>query len=126
MPGLGLLSLASRVQPQPFKATVLDAAPRHPPRLAVVVGIGHDNLADDYCVPDGSGVLSLAGDFADRESNKRNEEIRVPVFVLGEILVLHHGVEVGGRCRNPSKWKVELEFFDTIEEAVRRSLALSL
>ena len=51
---------------------------------------------------------------------------RVPVFHLGEILILDEsGREVGGLGRKPSKWDVALQYFPTIEEAVEKSRAVS-
>lgn len=53
--------------------------------------------------------------------------LRVPVFAMGEILVLDEsGREVAGHGRKPSKWSVDVETFDTIELAVARAKALAL
>ena len=50
----------------------------------------------------------------------------IPVFTLGEILILDRttGREVDGRGRNPSKWAVTVERFDALEDAVARSAAV--
>jgi hypothetical protein len=46
--------------------------------------------------------------------------LRAPVFTVGEILVLNKdGRDALGRA--PGKWEVELEHFDDIESADRRS-----
>lgn len=53
--------------------------------------------------------------------------LRVPVFAMGEILVLDEsGREIAGPMRKPSKWSVGVELFDTIELAVARAKALAL
>lgn len=47
---------------------------------------------------------------------------RLEVFTLGEILLLSEsGREICGRCRKPSKWLVNCEKFDTLEEAIVRT-----
>ena len=47
---------------------------------------------------------------------------KLPVFHLGEILILDNsGREVGGLCRKPSKWSVEFQEFDNLDEAVQKS-----
>lgn len=49
-------------------------------------------------------------------------DIRTPVFAVGELLVLNEsGREVGANGRKPSKWFVEVEEFDNIDDAVRRA-----
>jgi hypothetical protein len=47
---------------------------------------------------------------------------RSPVFDLGEILIVdsEYGREVGGG-RKPSKWDVDADYFDDIEDAIARS-----
>lgn len=53
--------------------------------------------------------------------------LRCPVFTVGEILILDaSGREVGGRGRKPSKWDVEVEYFDDLGAAVRRAREVSL
>lgn len=52
--------------------------------------------------------------------------LRCPVFHRGEILVLDEdGREVAGHGRKPSKWDVDVELFETIEQAVARAARLS-
>ncbi|MDD3019823.1 MAG: hypothetical protein PHX61_02430 [Alphaproteobacteria bacterium] len=45
----------------------------------------------------------------------------VPVFELGEILVMGSNDRTIPDGRKPSKWDVGCEYFNTIEEAVKRS-----
>lgn len=48
--------------------------------------------------------------------------VQSPVFALGEVLIMGgDGREIVGDGRKPSKWSVDVEYFDTVEEAVRRS-----
>jgi len=50
------------------------------------------------------------------------EGIKVPAFEVGEILIVDEtGREVAGHCRKPSKWMVEYEEFDNLEEAIKRA-----
>lgn len=45
--------------------------------------------------------------------------LRTPVFHVGEILILaESGRELGYPGRKPSKWDVDVEYVDTLEEAV--------
>lgn len=48
---------------------------------------------------------------------------RIEVFIRGEVLVLdgHMGREVSGKGRKPSKWAVEVEHFDDIEDAIKKA-----
>lgn len=46
--------------------------------------------------------------------------LRVPVFTVGELLVLDHN-ERDTMGRKPSKWDVDVETFDNIDEAVARA-----
>ena len=49
--------------------------------------------------------------------------LRVEVFSVGEILILDaSGREVSGYGRKPSKWDVQTEYFETLEEAVNRAV----
>lgn len=51
--------------------------------------------------------------------------MRTPVFCVGEILILDgDGREVAGRGRKPSKWDVDVEHFDSLEDAVERAKEL--
>lgn len=48
---------------------------------------------------------------------------RYPVFHVGEILILDEsGREFGYPGRKPSKWFIETEEFDDLDDAIRRSL----
>lgn len=56
--------------------------------------------------------------------DKPNEFVnaKIPVFSLGEVLILDgSGREVVGMQRKPSKWSVETEEFDNLEDAITRS-----
>jgi phage-related protein len=48
---------------------------------------------------------------------------KLPVFHLGEVLILdgEYGREMAGLSRKPSKWSVEVEHFDNLEEAIDRA-----
>lgn len=51
--------------------------------------------------------------------------LRAPVFALGEILVVDEsGREIGGIARKPSKWDIDYEEYDTVEEAVAKAIEL--
>lgn len=44
---------------------------------------------------------------------------RVPVFILGEVLLLdENGREMFGKGRKPSKWDVDCQEFDSIDQAL--------
>jgi len=46
-------------------------------------------------------------------------DVRLPVFSLGEILILDNcGREVAGRGRKPSKWIVNCQEFDNLDDAI--------
>ena len=49
--------------------------------------------------------------------------IKLPVFELGEILIIDdtYGREISGRQRKPSKWFVETETFTDIDKACKRA-----
>lgn len=50
-------------------------------------------------------------------------KMRVPVFDLGEIIVLDRsGREIGARGRKPAKWLISFETFNKIEDAAARAL----
>lgn len=55
-------------------------------------------------------------------SNKRLS-FMVPVFTLGEILILNEpdGREIAGRRRAPRKWGIEYEEFSSIRKAAKRA-----
>ena len=49
-------------------------------------------------------------------------EAKIPVFNLGEVLILNDsGREVAGMQRKPSKWSVEVEEFDNLDDAVKKA-----
>ena len=46
-------------------------------------------------------------------------DVSLPVFSLGEILILDScGREVAGRGRKPSKWIVNCQEFDNLDDAI--------
>ena len=50
------------------------------------------------------------------------ERLKSKVFYEGEILIVDEsGREVAGLCRKPSKWNVEYEEFDNLEDAIKRA-----
>lgn len=52
-------------------------------------------------------------------------EMLIDVFQVGQILIIDEsGREVGYPGRKSSKWSVETEVFDTVEEAVKRARAV--
>lgn len=51
--------------------------------------------------------------------------LRVRVFEPGEILICNGGREVAGKGRKPSKWFIEYEEFDNINDAVQRAVAIT-
>lgn len=52
--------------------------------------------------------------------------LRMPVFALGEILILDdYGREYGGLGRKPSKWAVETEEFADLPAAIARAQAVT-
>lgn len=54
------------------------------------------------------------------------EYIRVPVFQEGEILIIDKsGREIAGLGRKPSKWAVEYEVFDNLEDAIKKAIKVS-
>jgi hypothetical protein len=54
------------------------------------------------------------------------ERVRVPVFEKGEILILdaESGREIAGHERKPSKWFVEYEVYDSLEEAIKKAISV--
>ena len=69
-------------------------------------------------------ILAGLSPFTVENNNRRFKIrwIRVPVFEPGEILIVDEtGREVAGYCRKPSKWMVEYEEFDNLEEAIKRA-----
>ena len=56
----------------------------------------------------------------DSISRKDVVNAKLPVFSLGEILILDlYGREIAGRGRKPSKWSVEVEEFNDLDEAIK-------
>ena len=45
----------------------------------------------------------------------------IPVFRLGEILIINSNDRTIPDGRKPGKWDVDCEYYDTIEEAVKRA-----
>ena len=57
-----------------------------------------------------------------RAADTKYVNAKLPVFQLGEILILdNNGREVNGVGRKPSKWSVEYKTFNNIDEAVQMS-----
>lgn len=50
--------------------------------------------------------------------------LRVPVFAVGEVLIMDGDREATGQQRKPGKWDVETETFETPEAAVERARAV--
>ena len=46
---------------------------------------------------------------------------QIPVFELGEILIINSNDRTIPDGRKPGKWNVECEYFDTVEDAVKRA-----
>ncbi len=68
-----------------------------------------------------SGYLRIVDSDADYEEVDESRVIEVPVFFVGEILILDEdGREPGYPGRKPSKWAVKIECYDQVEEAVKR------
>ena len=64
----------------------------------------------------------LYADVAKRFATDEEEMVSLPVFTLGEVLIVDSGGrEVVGAQRKPSKWYVDYEGFVTVEQAVQRA-----
>jgi len=52
------------------------------------------------------------------------DKVKIPVFMKGEILIVDAKTEreITGRHRKPSKWFVEYEIYDNLEDAIKRAL----
>ncbi len=50
--------------------------------------------------------------------------VQTPVFTVGEILITQNGREIAGKGRKPSKWDVEYESFDDLNDALVRALEI--
>jgi len=57
------------------------------------------------------------------KKNFRELDFRVPVFTLGEIVILNEpdGREIDGKERAPRKWSIEYEEFTSIRKAAKRA-----
>jgi hypothetical protein len=89
-------------------------------------------------VPSGediSGNLAAAFElYEDRQNGRRNNPtlvqgafltFRVPVFTYGEIVIVDSGGrELTGPQRKASKWDVDYETFDSVEEALDLAMKL--
>ena len=95
-------------------------------RYQVIVGVPHPDGTEAWGNLASVMELYQAGNEADRVTRVDPMvsmiQFRTPVFVLGEILIVDNdGREVCGRARKASKWSVQAEEFDTLEEAVARA-----
>ena len=98
----------------------------------VITAIGNprDNCYDTLAFLDKDGTWNTAIGATDSNIT-HGLEVRVPVFEVGEILIMpderfynkhtHFGREIAGRGRKPSGFAVEYEVFETVEEAVVRA-----
>lgn len=62
--------------------------------------------------------------YEDTKEEDRHDMIRaeLPVFTLGEIIIVDDSErEIGGIRRKASKWFVEYELFDNLDEAVAKA-----
>lgn len=50
---------------------------------------------------------------------------RIPVFTLGEILILDENQRDYGTTRKPDKWSVEIAFFDNLKDATECSQGIT-
>jgi len=79
---------------------------------------------------DGDGLSRMGVATRDEDFERVPFEVclslRMPVFHVGEILILDHtGREVGYPGRKPSKWDVEIDEYDDVLTAVLRSKEVS-
>jgi len=68
----------------------------------------------------GDALVRKGGDKIDL-TKKQMVFCLVPVFGLGEILIIDSNGRTIPDGRKPGKWDVECEYFDTIEDAVKRA-----
>jgi hypothetical protein len=68
----------------------------------------------------GDALVRKGGDTIDL-TKKQMVFCLVPVFSLGEILIINSNDRTIPDGRKPGKWDVECEYFDTIEDAVKRA-----
>lgn len=89
-------------------------------RFGVITRLG-TTLADDFAIRGTDGLLKMVEGGDEITKSTPIWRIKVPVYVLGEILVLdEYGREVGGHGRKPSKWDVTCEEFDSLDDAIKR------
>jgi len=71
-------------------------------------------------------ILAVGPDFTNKDyRDKLQIWIKLPVFYLGEILILDENYrEIGGCERKPNKWMIEYEIFDSLEKAIDKSLQI--
>ena len=92
--------------------------------FGVITHIERENDAsgcyDVMAQKDFEGVWSTVAEF---DAKKPYIQLHLPVFKLGEILILESEWkrEVSGRCRSPRKWFVTCEEFEYLEEAIDRA-----
>ena len=99
------------------------------------------NTSPEWGTPEGNLASALVDLYIPKDGIQGNEYVRaiddpqfrglafharIPVFHVGEILILddENGRELGYPGRKPSKWYIEVEDFDDLDEAVARSLAV--
>lgn len=78
------------------------------------------NLADNFFPargPDGPNFERTLGQMV---------HVVMPVFETGEILIVQgeYEREYGPHGRKPTKWYVEYEMFDDVQDAIRRSIEI--
>lgn len=96
-------------------------------RFGVITEVGDPESGFNMAVPMGELYISTNGLECRRVGGIEQMAFRVPVFTLGEILILNNdGREIAGRGRKPSKWLVVCEEFETLEEAVARAQDIPL
>jgi len=85
-----------------------------------------DNLADDFLLKMDEGLVvweNTPDRFLPKEVKEIIvQEIKVPAFDEGEILICDENDEEIGGERKPWKWGVTYEMFDDVEAAVKKSL----
>lgn len=96
------------------------------------------NTKPEWGTPEGNLASVLADLYIPRGGIQGNEYVRAiedpqfqglafharfPVFHVGEILILDEsGREYGYPGRKPTKWYIETEDFDNLDDAIKRSL----
>lgn len=86
---------------------------------------GHETYGADYQDVDRTPRPVTFDDMASVPPDD-NYGFMVPVFELGEIVILNEpeGREVCGKQRAPRKWRVDVEEFEDLNHAVERSRAV--